>query len=607
MVQRRRADREQTRDDTTWWDWLWPDQQSSGGRNAPRNPPQYPNTPPPGSPGVSEYEQAAFGGPQGGFSWGNTPVSPLPAASAGRNAPRTSTTPAPTQEDYQIAAATWPQQAGPAPAPIQAVRPGVPGGLPAASPASTGPGSPMDMQSQYEQAAFGGPQAAAPGNFETTPIETPESIALQQVAQNVQNALQQGERTDYIGQQLIDSAAQVRDQYSRQSLFNLGTALISGSNDNISRMLSKMIPGSGSVGADVVDPLGSAVAAAGTLNLAGQDAGRTYDDQLAVHRETRAEQGRQRLGYLQSGALDAASFVDDNGNIVSIGQLREQDPKLYQDVRKFLATAGPEELQNFAAESQIEGLPAEFFGIKSEAGEGIDWQDPRNKNAAEWESYVAGLSEPERAAVGNDSWSTIKNFQAKGQVPNPHYGENGDFRNYVNLKAPSEGLGRMAGFSNNLIGSDLVKGALGQVFTADGDISRWNTALQGLPGTDQRLIRSAHNMLNLLNAAGITGLAGVETLTAYLDENAASPSVIENRENLRKYYALAIENVADIAYGNLDRNNQLAPEVAYIKKHGAEAFIDNIIGNSGNGEVTILNGVYYTQDSNGDWIELGAE
>ena len=278
---------------------------------------------------------------------------------------------------------------------------------------------------------------------------------------------------------------------------------------------------------------------------------------------------------------------------------------MYQDVRKFLATADDEQIQNFISDSQVSGLPGTITGLETAAPD-VDWSNPIIKDAAQLQSFKSGLSENELQAVGNDSWSTVSNYQTKGLVPNPNYGVNGDTRNYVNLKAPSEGLGRSSGFANNLIGSELVTSALSQTFNpATGDINRWNVTLQSVPTADQQIIRSAHSMLNLLQASGITGLAGVETLTEYLDQNAASPDVLANSENLRQYYSLVLENVADIAYGNLDKNTPLSPEVAYIKKHGGKAFIDNVLASQSAGDVTVLNGKYYSQNSAGEWIELG--
>ena len=428
---------------------------------------------------------------------------------------------------------------------------------------------------------------------------------LEQIADQVASALNQGESKDIIGDRLVEAAAQTRDQYGRQALFELGTALLSGSNDNISRMLSKMTPGSGQVGADVVDPLGAAAASSGRLNLQGQDAAKAYDDQLAGHKAQRQEMFKARAASLTPDAMSNIHFTDDDGNLVSLADVKTSDPKLYQDVRKFLATADDEQIQNFISDSQVSGLPGTITGLETAAPD-VDWSNPIIKDAAQLQSFKSGLSENELQAVGNDSWSTVSNYQTKGLVPNPNYGVNGDTRNYVNLKAPSEGLGRSSGFANNLIGSELVTSALSQTFNpATGDINRWNVTLQSVPTADQQIIRSAHSMLNLLQASGITGLAGVETLTEYLDQNAASPDVLANSENLRQYYSLVLENVADIAYGNLDKNTPLSPEVAYIKKHGGKAFIDNVLASQSAGDVTVLNGKYYSQNSAGEWIELG--
>ena len=433
--------------------------------------------------------------------------------------------------------------------------------------------------------------------------------ALGSLAGMVENALGQGVPRDRIAQQMIDSAAKTRDQYARKALIDLGTALISGSNNNISAMLSKMKPGSAGVGSDVVDPLGAAVADSTLTNQLGEDAARGYDDQLAAYEQGKQEEDEalklQKTGLLSDQALANTSFTDDDGNRVSMADLQKQDPELYNQVKNHLINATPEQLNQFLQDTNFQGLPPQMFGLQGTGAP--DWQNPIVKNEAQRQSFLTGLTPNERAAVGEMGWAQINNFLSKGQVPNPHFGQNGDTRQFVNLKAPSEGLGRTAGFSNNLIGSQLLENAIAQTWEPAGeaDINRWNVTLQSLPTADQKVIRSAHSMINLLNAAGITGLAGVETLTEYLDKNAASPDILENSTNLRQYYALVIENVADIAYGNLDKNTPLAPQVAFIKKYGGEAFLDNIVQGSANGKITILNGRYYTQDNSGGWVDLG--
>ena len=237
--------------------------------------------------------------------------------------------------------------------------------------------------------------------------EQPAADPLAQVAQNIRDALGQGERKDILADRLIKAAAQTRDQYGRQALFELGSALISGSNDNISRMLSKMTPGSGQVGADVVDPLGDAVRSSGQLNLQGQDIARGYDDQLAGHLAQREQTDLAKFTALEGSAANI-SFQDDEGNTKTLADLKTEDPELYKETIDYLSTASPEQVQQFLTDTGFSGLPGVVTGLEDQKTSG-----PLDHLSAGAQEYLFSLDEAGRlaslAAVrsGQTNWNNL--------------------------------------------------------------------------------------------------------------------------------------------------------------------------------------------------------
>ena len=419
------------------------------------------------------------------------------------------------------------------------------------------------------------------------------------IADNVRGALGAGQPKDAIAQRLIDAAAQTRDQYGRQALFELGSALISGSNDNISRMLSKMTPGSGQVGADVVDPLGAAVESSGRLNLQGQDQAKAYDDQLAAHQEQKAAQGLQMQGILNQSDMSTIKFTDDGGQSTSLADLRKEDPSLYSEIQGLLTSGNSAEIQAFINESGMTGLPPQFYGLEAAAPVEPDWSDPRVKDAAQVATLKRGLSENELAAIGNDSYDVINNYMTKGLVPNPNFGIHGDDRKYVNLKAPSEGAGRNAANVNQFLGGNVLRGGLTEVFDGHGGLDRLATIKKQLPWADEQQINSAMALFNMYQASDITGLAGVETLTEYLEDRGAAPSFFANETAYKNWMADGLEKLANTAYNHAGRNSPLTAETMYIKQHGGKAFMSNVLDRDVDGEVFIYEGKY--------WIDLGNE
>ena len=401
-----------------------------------------------------------------------------------------------------------------------------------------------------------------------------------------------------IAAELRRQAQATRNDAHQAAFLSLGAALTTGAYNEMVKNAAQAGGGldrAYSPQLDVSTPLNRAL----DTQLQGEQAARDLEGQAVAEQAQNAQTQLQKFGAVQQAA-DSIILPDDEGNPVSLASLKAADPEMYNEVTRFLATASPGEVQDFISNSGIQNVPSSIYGI---APGKIDFSDPRVKGAANKQEFLTSIPDHLQGVYGGVSWTEINTRLNKGQIYNANYGVNGDDRRWVNAKTTGEGAARFAPAANRLLDSELLHNAIEQTYDDEGKAGFWNTALSKLPFAEQRQIQAAHSLINLYQAAGITGLAGVENLSDYLNERAAKPGPLNDTETLKNYYSLALESIADNTYGNLPADYQLSSSVAYIKKHGGRAFIDNIIDQGGD-QAVLLDGKYYYQNQEGNWVEI---
>ena len=474
-------------------------------------------------------------------------------------------------------------------------------------------------QQAYENAAFGQPAAVASaagtgttgggpaggGGVNTTVVADDNSATFSNLASqltgnpaqgglisNLVNRITKGRNAgfgdDAIAGELRRQAQNARGTANEAALLSLGAALTTGAYNEMIKNAAQAGGGlerAYSPQLNISDPLNKAL----DLSREGETDAAAFEAKAVARGEERKATELQKFGSLQQNA-NSILLSDDEGNPVTLASLKGSDPDLYNQTVRFLSQANPDEVSEFINSTGIQNLPNSVYGIES-TGAG-DYQKERDKLAGKSDElkaqYSTGYNQNQIAATSNISGTVIEDNAQKRHSANRNYSEGWDNKRFRPDTVPNEGLGRFGPGANNFLGSASLTNGLQQAFYVDDDgtvkINRTNQVLKHLPWTEAQAQDPAVFYNNLAQAAGITGLAGVETLTELFEKKGGKPGLFTDDKTAVDWFAKGLDYSAQLAFEYTPNGQPVSAAAVYINRYnqahgsgGGQAYIENVL------------------------------
>ena len=295
---------------------------------------------------------------------------------------------------------------------------------------------------------------------------------------------------------------------------------------------------------------------------------------------------RTAIERFRTQANNATLTID--GKRFKFSELNTVDQQKLMDTLVNSYATDPDKFNKITSELGIKGFNATAGGSKLTDAYNMELIKAKGKSDAKYAEYAQGYNENQAIATQGLSGAVIDRKFSKGEEANQYYSSGGDNKKFRPIKVPSEGIGRAAPGANNFLASDTLMDGLKQAFYVDDNgeiaIDRSKAFWANMPWSESQSIKPAVLYANLMEAAGITGLAGVENLTQLFEKAGGAPGFFTNSKTAVNWMAKTLDYSSQLAFDHSANGTKLSPAALYITRFndkygsgGGKAFIKNVL------------------------------